>query len=221
MSQLHSLSWRAGYDDNPLTQFVSASQLTRLELAAPPKLQLAALSSLAALRCCCIAPPPPGFETGYDFTPVEWLHAPHLPWMTRLTELRLACFDLKWGDVAAVVSAGHWSALRCLTLLNRWQAEGGRLPLARLDHLTRLVVAAPYRRSLPASAAPFLKAMERWRLPALAVLETRDWDDGAYDQRQWHQRLDRVVKGVVAPADGAYIKHVFQPVWEEGEFEYY
>jgi hypothetical protein len=207
MSQLYSLKYSAAkYDGDPLTQISPASQLTRLEVAthAEHPLQLAALSSLAALRCCCIEYD--GCEYGDSFR----LHAAQLSWMTQLTELRLELTtqfaQLEWADVAAVAAAGHWSGLRSLKLGNDgWKLGEGPLPLARLDHLTRLMVEGPSLFN-DLTHDCFHNVMRSWRLPALAVLEVHTmWNaaDGGPDsdgEARWRPPLARMMKqGVVAP----------------------
>jgi hypothetical protein len=211
MSQLHSLKYSAAkYKGDPLTQIAPATQLTRLEVTTHREhpLQLAALSSLAALRCCRIEHA--GDAGWYGYSHSFRLHAAQLSWMTQLTELRLELPDqggqLEWADVAAVAAAGHWSGLRSLKLANdEWKLGEGPLPLARLDHLTRLMVEGPSLfNGMPHDC--FHNVMRSWRLPALAVLEVHTmWNaaDGGPDsdgEARWRPPLARIMKqGAVAP----------------------
>jgi hypothetical protein len=218
MSQLHSLKYSAAkYEGDPLTQIAPASQLTRLEVTTHPEhpLQLAALSSLAALRCCCIEQAGYDYDDGNSFE----LRAAQLSWMTQLTELRLELPDqggqLEWADVAAVAAAGHWSGLRSLKLGNdEWKLGEGPLPLARLEHLTRLMVEGPSLFN-DMTHDCFHNVMRSWRLPALAVLEVHtEWNaaDGGPDrdkEAKWRPPLARIMKqGVVAPG-GVSIKYPY------------
>ena len=219
LSQLHSLEIGFQFESDTRywlgAVFAAASQVTPLQLHARmadvPEVSQDDLSALSALRCCCLQ-----LEDGcYEGDCLRYEHhalslrAADVAWMTRLTELRLCMWDMSWGDVAASAAAGHLSALRCLHLHNEGSNGPGMFqtpayeafPVVRLEHLTRLHV----HDESQVVTGGLIAALERCRLPTLAVLEVimtccagMEGDDAC--AALWQQHLEQVVRRVVAPA---------------------
>jgi hypothetical protein len=198
MSQLHSLQWNSTHATSPLDQVLAAAScLTRLELPAVPAHKLVQLSCLPALRHCAIRPTDVVMDMRHLLWPSSFdgnssLHVSDLAWTARLWELRLNTLELTWEFVADVAAAGHWSALRCLHLSGTrlfpvQPASPGQQPasLVCLDHLTSLHV---HGRDDAAFHSSLISSLERWRLPALAVLEVSDFD-GPGSPQQWLDKL--------------------------------
>jgi hypothetical protein len=216
-SQLHSLEWLVATQDFDDQQslgdvLAAASQLTRLHLGAHPReVSQRQLSVLTALRCCSLQlrdGEAEAWDVDVEFFALS-LRAPDVAWMTRLTQLRLCMWDMSWGDLATAAAAGHLSALRSLHLHNEGSngpdmfqtPTYGGFPVVRLEHLTRLHVLDEGQ----VVTGGLIGALERCRLPALAVLEVTmtccagvEGDDAC--AALWQQHLEQVVRRVVAPA---------------------